>query len=88
MCVGVPGKVLTVYEDSVEVETAGQVRKVANLTVPDLGEGEHVLVSGGMVIKRVPPEEASGRRELFDQLLRLLEEENRQSEDFPPTASD
>ncbi len=74
MCVGLPGKVVAVEPAGALVDMGGQTRRVGTLLLPDIAVGEDVLVTCGLIIARLPPEEAEMRRELFTQLLRAVDQ--------------
>jgi hydrogenase expression/formation protein HypC len=72
MCLGVPGRVLTVEPDDCgmpmgTVEFGGIRKRVCLAYVPDVEVGEYVIVHVGFAIGKVDEDEA---REVF----RLLEE--------------
>lgn len=57
MCLAIPGKILNIKEDKVIVEYPGENREVMN-TGFDLKEGEYVFVQAGIVIQKIPEDEA------------------------------
>ncbi len=73
MCLGVPGKVLSISEDglSAQVDFFG-VRKELRLDIVDVPVqvGDYVLNHVGFAIRRIPPEEVGETLALFDQILR------------------
>ena len=58
MCLGVPGKVISMEGDLAEVDFSGIRRKVSLLICPDVREGDYVLVHVGFAIQRLDEEEA------------------------------
>ncbi len=72
MCVAQPGRIVTLDAGEAVVETGGKTCRVAALLLPDLAVGDDVLVSGGLIIARLSPDEAAARRLLFDQVLDVL----------------
>lgn len=74
MCLGVPGKVLSVEGLTATVDLFG-VRKRVRLDVVDapVQPGDYVLNHVGYAIRRIPPEEAEATLALFDELLRAGE---------------
>ncbi len=73
MCLGVPGKILSISEDglSAQVDFFG-VRKELRLDIVDVPVqvGDYVLNHVGFAIRRIPPEEVGETLALFDQILR------------------
>ena len=57
MCLAIPGKILEIKEDKVIVEYPGENREVLNAGF-DLSEGEYVFVQAGIVIQKIPKDEA------------------------------
>ncbi len=58
MCLGVPGKVISMEGDLAEVDFSGIRRRVSLLICPDVREGDYVLVHVGFAIQRLDEEEA------------------------------
>ena len=71
MCVAVPCKVLSVAETQAEVDYEGVPRWVTTGNIPDLAVGEYVTVYAGMVMNRMPAEEAQVILSLFAELAAL-----------------
>jgi hydrogenase expression/formation protein HypC len=70
MCLGVPGRVVSIQEDFAEVDFGGIGRKVSLLLCPDVSEGDYVLVHVGFAIQRLEEEEALERLTLFKEIER------------------
>ena len=70
MCLGVPGKVISIEGDLAEVDFSGIRRKVSLLICPDVREGDYVLVHVGFAIQRLDEEEALETLTLFDEIER------------------
>ncbi len=75
MCLGVPGKVVEIEENSVgmtmgKVSFAGITKDVCLAYVPDVEVGEYVIVHVGFAISKIDEEEAM---EVFD-LLKEMDE--------------
>ncbi len=77
MCLGVPGKVLSVDGQSALVDFFG-VKKELRLDIVDepVAPGDYVLNHVGFAIRRIPPEEAQETLALFDQILRQAGEDD------------
>ncbi len=71
MCLGVPGKVLSVDGLTAVVDFFG-VKKELRLDVVDapVAPGDYVLNHVGYAIRRIPPEEALETLALYDQVLK------------------
>ena len=73
MCLGVPGRVLSISDDglSAQVDFFG-VKKELRLDIVDVpvAVGDYVLNHVGFAIRRIPPEEVGETLALFDQILR------------------
>ncbi|MGQ9858485.1 MAG: HypC/HybG/HupF family hydrogenase formation chaperone [Thermodesulfobacteriota bacterium] len=74
MCVGVPARVVQILdEQEAWVELEGLRRKVSLLLLPEVSEGDHVIVHAGFAIQRLDEREAI-------QTLLLLKELSRADE--------
>ena len=71
MCLGVPGKVLSVDGLFARVDFFGVVKEL-RLDIVDepVKPGDYVLNHVGFAIRRIPPEEVQETLALFDALLR------------------
>jgi len=72
MCLGVPGKILSIDGLQATVDFFG-VRKVLRLDIVDepVEVGDFVLNHVGFAIRRIPAEEVKETLALFDQILEL-----------------
>ena len=70
MCLAVPGKVVLIKDDRAIIDYAGETREAGTAFLPDIKEGEYVIVSAKMVMQRVPEEEAKKALALWDELDR------------------
>ena len=70
MCLGVPGKVVSIKEDIAEVDFGGIRREVSLLICPDVMEEDYVLVHVGFAIQRLEKEEALETLALFEEIER------------------
>ena len=79
MCLGVPGKVVEVdYENQIATVDFWGVKKQVRLEVCDapVDPGDYILNHVGFAIRRIPPEEAAETLALYDELLRLPDEQH------------
>jgi hydrogenase expression/formation protein HypC len=76
MCLGVPGRILSVEGDgltrSARVSFGGVVKEISLAYVPEALAGEHVIVHVGFAISRVDEDEAA---KIFE-YLRTMDELN------------
>ena len=73
MCIALPRRVLRkVGDDRALVEQGDSVREVNIRLVPDVGQGDYVLVNLGVAVRQVTPEEAEDLLELWDQIALSL----------------
>ena len=76
MCLGVPGEVIAIDDESHDAMTMGTVefggvrKQVCLAWVPEIEVGDYVLVHVGFAISRIGEEEA---REVFDLLEEMAE---------------
>ncbi len=77
MCLGVPGKVVTVSGSVATVDFWG-VRKEVLLDIVDepVGVGDYVLNHVGYAIRKIPPAEVDATLALYEELLREAERED------------
>ncbi len=77
MCLGVPGKVLSVDGLNATVDFFG-VRKQVRLDIVDVPvqPGDYVLNHVGFAIHRIPPEEIGETLALFDTILKEAQPED------------
>jgi len=84
MCLGVPGKVVDVDRDrnTATVDFWG-VKKEVRLEVCDapVAPGDYILNHVGFAIRRIPPEEAVETLALYDELLRLADDQDLMTQD-------
>jgi hydrogenase expression/formation protein HypC len=74
MCLGVPGRVVSIEGDLAEVDFGGIRRTVSLLICPDVHEGEYVLVHVGFAIQKLEQEEALETLSLFEEIDRSYRE--------------
>lgn len=79
MCLGVPGKVLEV-DVAMQIATVDfwGVQKQVRLEICDapVEPGDYILNHVGFAIRRIPPEDAAETLALYDELLRLADEQD------------
>jgi len=84
MCLGVPGQVVAVDRDrnTATVDFWG-VKKEVRLEVCDapVAPGDYILNHVGFAIRRIPPDEVIETLALYDELLRLADDQDLMTED-------
>jgi len=75
MCLGIPGKVVTVDGNLATVDFWG-VRRQVRLDVVDepVSPGDYILNHVGYAIRRIPESEIGETLELYEQLLKAADE--------------
>ncbi|MFH1308017.1 MAG: HypC/HybG/HupF family hydrogenase formation chaperone [archaeon] len=66
MCFAIPGKVVKVDGENIEVDYKSEKRTAKSLI--SVKEGEYVIVSVGFVIKKVPEKDALEAYKMLDEL--------------------
>jgi len=79
MCLGVPGKILKIYEDNSikmsEVDFNGVTMQVCLETTPQARIGDYVIVHAGFAITLLEESEALETLTMLDQISKLGEQE-------------
>ena len=81
MCLGVPGKVISIQENPLgmtmgKVSFGGIVKEVCLAYVPDVQVGDYVIVHVGFAISKIDEEEANKVFEFLREMEELEELEN------------
>lgn len=78
MCLGVPGKIVEIYEtDGLKmgkIDFGGVQREACLEYVPEARVGEYTLIHVGFAISRLSEEEAMASLEILRQVIDLAEE--------------
>lgn len=77
MCLGVPGRIVTVDGLTAQVDFFG-VRRQVRLDIVDepVAPGDYILNHVGYAIRRIPPAEVEATLALYDELLAAIEQED------------
>ena len=85
MCLGIPGKVVEIYEDHStrmgKVDFGGIVKEVCLDFVPDVQIGDYTIVHVGFAITQLDEESARETLALFEEMGILEEELNIEADD-------
>ena len=74
MCLGIPGKIVSIRGDLAEVDFGGVAREVSLLLCPEVHEGDYVLVHVGFAIQRLEEKEALETLALLSEMERRWDE--------------
>jgi hydrogenase expression/formation protein HypC len=74
MCLGIPGRIVSLSGDIAEVDFGGVSRKVSLLLCPEVHQGDYVLVHVGFAIQRLEEQEALETLELFKEMEQSWDE--------------
>jgi hydrogenase expression/formation protein HypC len=70
MCLGVPGRVITVHENLAQVDFFGVCRQVRlELVDQPVGPGDYILNHVGYAIRKIPAEDVEGTLAMYERLL-------------------
>jgi hydrogenase expression/formation protein HypC len=88
MCLGVPGKVIEIYETNGlkmgKIDFGGVVREACLAYVPEIEVGEYTVIHVGFAISQLSEEEAQATLEILNELADLEEEIGPEPEMAPP----
>jgi hydrogenase expression/formation protein HypC len=80
MCLGIPGRITTIFEDEGvrmgKVDFGGVLRRVCLAYVPDAQEGDYTIVHAGFAISRMDEVEAQRTLALLDEMDVSVEPED------------
>ena len=87
MCIAAPAKVVELDKDSelANVEFGGVIQRAKTNLMPDIEIGDYVLVHAGYAIEKLSEEAAKESLEAWDELLEVLDEEDKERELNNPT---
>jgi len=78
MCLGIPGKIIEIYEQSGlkmgRVDFGGVVKEACLAYVPDAQIGDYTIIHVGFALNVIDEDEARKTLELFDQIGLLADE--------------
>lgn len=73
MCLARLGRVVALEPGGALVRIGERTWPVATLLVPEILVGDEVLVTAGLIVARLSPEEARQRRQMFEELSKLAD---------------
>jgi hydrogenase expression/formation protein HypC len=68
MCLAIPGKIISIKDDTADIDFGGVVRK-ANITMVETKIGDWVVVHAGFAIEIMDEEEAMRTIDLWNEVL-------------------
>lgn len=78
MCLGIPGKIVDIYEDHglkmAKVDFGGVTREACLACIPDAQVGEYTVVHVGFAISRLSDQEAQESLALLREMVNLDQE--------------
>lgn len=78
MCLGVPGKIIEIYQDGElrmgKIDFGGVVREACLAYVPEAEVGDYTVIHVGFAISLLSEEEAQASLEILSELADLQEE--------------
>ncbi len=74
MCVGIPGKVLSVEGNMATVEVGGATRAIALDLISGVSVGDYIIAHAGFAIHKVDEEEAMKTLAIIQEIAGKLEE--------------
>lgn len=69
MCLAVPGKIISIDEDSVADVDFGGVNRPVNVSLVEVGIGDYVIVHAGYAIQVLSEEDALESLNMFREML-------------------
>jgi hydrogenase expression/formation protein HypC len=77
MCLGVPGRIVSIDGDVADVDFWGVKRQVRlELVDEPVKPGDYILNHVGFAIRRIPEQDIAATLELYEELLRTAEAED------------
>jgi hydrogenase expression/formation protein HypC len=78
MCLGVPGKIVDIYQGGglrmCKIDFGGVVREACIETIPEAKVGDYTIVHAGVALNLLSEEDANETIELLRQLINVEEE--------------
>ena len=85
MCLGIPGKILSIYEEQgtkmAKVDFGGVRREVCIEVIPDAKPNDWTIVHAGFALNILSEDEAQETLEILQQMAILAQQENEQLRD-------
>jgi len=80
MCLGIPGKILTIYEDHgtkmAKIDFGGVSREACIEVIPDAKPGDWTIVHAGFALNLLSEEEAQETLEILREMSKFADQED------------
>jgi hydrogenase expression/formation protein HypC len=80
MCLGIPGKIITIYENHgtkmAKIDFGGVSREVCIEVIPEAKPGDWTIVHAGFALNLLSEDEAQETLDILQKMAELAEEEN------------
>ena len=69
MCVGLPGRIVTMKDGMAVIDASGAKRKISTELIENLEPGDYVMVHAGIAIAKIQEEDEEETEDLLEELL-------------------
>jgi hydrogenase expression/formation protein HypC len=69
VCLMMPGRVISIDDESCAVQTGDRVDRVSMLMTPEVEAGDWVLINAGTVVRRLDPDQAAEMSKAFGEVF-------------------
>ncbi len=80
MCLGIPGKIITIYENQgtkmAKIDFGGVIREACIEVIPEAKPGDWTIVHAGFALNLLSEAEAQETLDILQEMSELAEEEN------------
>ncbi len=80
MCLGIPGKILSIYEDNgtrmANIDFGGVTREACIQVIPDAKPGDWTIVHAGFALNLLSEAEAMETLQMLQEISELADQEN------------
>ncbi|MBR9699166.1 HypC/HybG/HupF family hydrogenase formation chaperone [Candidatus Woesearchaeota archaeon] len=72
MCLAVPGKIVSIKDDTATVDY-GEEKREGKILEGDFKEGDYVIIQGGFVMQKIPQKEAEASLKMYQEAIKNSE---------------
>ena len=69
MCVGLPGRIVTMKDGMAVIDASGAKREISTELIENLEPGDYVMVHAGIAIAKIQDEDEEETEDLLEELL-------------------
>ena len=69
MCVGLPGRIVTIKDGMAVIDASGAKREISTELIENLEPGDYVMVHAGIAIAKIQEEDEEETEDLLEELL-------------------